>query len=291
MKRLLCVLLIAIIAVIGIVPAASTQAAPNLPAGSQIAQIGQQFEGIPGFVVASRLKVRRAPRVNSSIIGGLRANDKIIVLAKNGVLGTWVLVKGPSGQIGWVDRQWIRFAGTLRDLPAAITFPPYLQVTAHPSVNVRLGPGEKYPILLELPKGLDVDVLATFKNGQWYKIAFPDEGPIGWVRSDTVIVEGFTGNLPNLAREPVLGTVQAYRVRVHNAPKREAPIIGLTRYKNTYEIVGRDNRGNWWQIETAFGTGYIVAAFVTTYGDIETLPVFLADPIGPGVKPADGATS
>ncbi len=272
MKRIRSVLAIAIISVL-LVPFA-VQAAPTAPAP----QAASHFDGIPAVVVVATLNVRRAPRISSSIIGKLKLGDQITVLGRT-YSAAWVFVATPFGN-GWVDRSFIRMDGTVRDLPISNVFPPFLTVTADPSVNVRLGPGELYPIITRLPIGVGVDVLATFGRTSWYQIAMPDFGPIGWVRSDTAILDGDPSSVPELPREPVLATVVSYRVNVRSVPRLDAPIIAVIRQDQYFVVVGVDVRSNWWQIRGSFGTGFVLGAFVKVYGDWNGLPTFETEPIG-----------
>ncbi len=273
MKRIRILLLVAMISIL--FPAAvSVQAAPVPPAP----QISPSFEGIPGVVVFARVNLRRAPRTSSSVLARLPLNEPILVLGRT-YFADWVYVSTRFGN-GWVDRSFIRFNGRIRDLPISNVFPPFVTVTAVPSVNVRLGPGELYPILTELVSGVGVDVLATFRRGSWFQIAMPGSGPIGWVRSDTVILDGDVSTVPELPRAPVLATVTSHRVRVHSGPKLDSSVVAVIRLAQVYNVVGSDLRANWWQIQGPFGTGWVLAAFVTVYGDWTVLPAHQTDPIG-----------
>jgi uncharacterized protein YgiM (DUF1202 family) len=273
MKRLSTVLVLALISVF-LIPS-SAQAAPIVPAPQAV----PHFDGIPGVVVVATLNVRRAPRISSSVIGKLKLNDKILVLGKT-YTAAWVFIAAPFGN-GWVDRSFIRMNGTVRDLPISNVFPPFLTVTAAPSVNVRMGPGELYPVVARLPPGVGVDVLATFRRASWYQIAMPGFGPIGWVRSDTAIVDGDPSSVPELPREPVLATVSSYRVRVHRDPKLDSPSIGTVRLAQYFLVVGADVRGNWWLIQGPFGAGWVLAAYVKIYGDYTGLPAYETEPLNP----------
>jgi SH3-like domain-containing protein len=272
MKRIHLMLLVAIITLL-FPTLVNVQAAPVPPAP----QIAPHFEGIPGVVLFARVGLRRAPRATSSLIARLPFNEPILVLGRT-YLADWVFISSRFGT-GWVDRSFIRFNGRIRDLPISNVFPPFLTVTAAPSVNVRLGPGEGYPIITRLPPGVGVDVLATFRRASWYQIAMPGSGPIGWVRSDTAIVDGDTSAVPELPRAPILATVTSHRVRVHNGPKLNAPTVAVIRLAQVYSVVGADLRGNWWQIQGPFGTGWVLAAFVKVYGDWTILPAQQTEPI------------
>ncbi len=271
MKRIVTVLLVALISVLS---TPGVQAAPTPPPP----QVAPHFDGLPGVVLFASVNIRRAPRVTSSIVGRLALGEQITVLGRT-LASVWVLVRSSSGVTGWVARQYIRFDGVVRDLPVSDVYPPFLTVVGVPSVNVRIGPGELYPIITRLPFGVEADVLATFRRTSWYEIAMPDNGPIGWVRSDNVLVDSLPESLPDLPREPVLAFVTSYRVKVRSDAKLTAPVIGVIRLAQAYEVVGTDARGNWWLIQGPFGTGWVLGAYVKVYGDWGNLPEYQTEPI------------
>jgi uncharacterized protein YraI len=275
MKRVSSVLLVIIIniALIGLLSPPGAQAAPMPP----VSQISPRFEGLPGVVVFDRVNVRRAPRVTSSAIGRLSLGERITLLGRT-LSGAWVFAATRFGN-GWINRSFIRFDGTVRDLPVSDVFPPFVMVTAVPSVNVRLGPGELYPIITRLVAGVEVDVLATFSRASWFQIAMPGFGLVGWVRSDTVVFDGNPASVPELPRQPVLATVSSYRVKVHSDAKLNAPTIGVIGLGQYFTVVGVDARGNWWQISGPFGTGWVLSQFVKVYGDWNGLPVYQTEPL------------
>ncbi len=226
-------------------------------------------------VLVDRLNVRRAPRITSNIVGKVRLGDKLTVTGRN-ENALWFQIKLGSG-FGWVAHEWVSLdSGDSRfSLPIVFQFPPALSVSADPRVNVRMGPSEEYPVLTRLPLNTDVDVLAVHSRPLWYQIAMPGEGPIGWVRSDMATVTGDMAKVPRRVGVP-LAVITSYRVRVHTAPLLNAPVIGDVGLDEYHQIVGKDSRGNWWQIQTDFGTGWILASFAHVFGGIETLPVTVA---------------
>jgi uncharacterized protein YraI len=273
MKRINLVLIVALVTLI--LPLSAHAAGVPTP----IPQLAPHFDGLPGRLIVAHLNVRRAPRLTSGIIGKLSQDTPFLIIGRT--LGAvWVQVQGDFG-IGWADREFIRFDGTVRDLPVTQVIPPFLTISGVPFVHVRVGPSEIYPIVADILPGVDIDIIATHQRASWYEVALPDDGPTGWVRSDTVIVDGPINTLPDVPSLPILAQVVSYRVNVHSDPLLDAPVIGVARYQRFYTVVGLDSRRNFWQIEGPFGTGWILSAYVKVFGDVDDsgLPETQTEPL------------
>jgi len=274
MKRINLVLIVALVSLI--LPLSVHAAGVPAP----VPQIAPHFEGLPGIVTVARLNVRRAPRLTSSIIGKITPDTPFLIIGRT-LAAVWVQVKGDFG-IGWVAREFVRFDGVVKDLPVSQVIPPFLTINGVPFVHVRIGPSEIYPVIADILPGVEIDVTATHRRASWFQVALPDGGPIGWVRNDTVIVDGPINTLPDLPAMPILAQVVSYRVNVHIEPLLDSEVIGVARYQKFYNVIGLDSRRNFWQIEGNFGQGWILSAFVKVYGDVDDsgLPVTETEPIG-----------
>ncbi|WP_411731806.1 SH3 domain-containing protein [Paeniglutamicibacter sp.] len=79
-----------------------------------------------------------------------------------------------AGHTGWVSNRYVSIVGS--SAPAPSTLPATVRTTAN--LNLRTGPSTAYAILLTIPQGTTVKVLARASNG-WYKVSYA--GRTGWV--------------------------------------------------------------------------------------------------------------
>ncbi len=267
MKRLSGVLIIAILALLLPIPAHAAYMPP--PDVAQIAN--QSQEVVMATVLVNRLHVRRAPRITSSILGSLTLGDTVVVTGRT-LESFWVQVQTKFGK-GWVDRSFVSLNGhQVVEIPVSTVYPPFLMITAQPSVNVRVGPEERYPLLTNLPANLEVDIIGFQARPRWYLIAMPDTGPVGWVRGDTVFLEGNLASVP-VVDAPALAEVTSYLVKVHSAPKEGAPAIASIKLGQLYLVTGQTSTQQWWQISGSFGTGWVRADFVQIIGLTLSTPI------------------
>ncbi len=267
MKRILCSALILVIVCL-LVPmsARASQTDLSAPEGAH------QGTTLTATVVVAQLNVRRAPRVTSSRLGRVKLGDKVTLTGRTPG-ATWLQIRFGSG-FGWVLTGYVKIDGEkelILDLPVTDVYPPYLTVTAEPSVNVRMGPSELYPVVTRLRSFVDVDVIGVQIRPLWYLIAMPDTGPIGWVRGDTVMVTGPVDTIPERTGI-AMARVTSYRVHVRATPLLNAPVVTDVYLDQYYQVVGLDARRNWWQIRTPAGDGWVLAQYVQVFGNILGLP-------------------
>ncbi len=235
--------------------------------------------GFPATVIATNLRLRRAPRLTSSFRALLQKGEQVTAVGRDST-GAWLLVIAPEG-IGWVDRTWLLPTDKPYYLPVSLVFPPFVSAISSEGVNVRQGPNDKYPIITTLPAGVEADVIAVHRSRPvWYKIALED-GTIGWVFQNSVFPPGNLRFTPN-DDAPPLAQIATYNLKVHDAPDRNAPVLGDVRLDNQFVIIGRDDRGNWLQIKGKFGTGWVWAGYVIVIGPLDNVPILVGTP-GPTI--------
>ena len=140
-------------------------------------------------VKASYLNVRSGPGVSNDVVGVLRQNDKVYMMARSSG-GKWVLIHTP-GLEGWVNRYYLHttfpwtslpVAGSSQPMPPAKPQPPKpdnLAVVNVSALNVRSGPGVQHRAIAVVFGGTEVLVMAREANG-WVKIQLPT-GTVGFV--------------------------------------------------------------------------------------------------------------
>jgi uncharacterized protein YgiM (DUF1202 family) len=275
MKRLSLAIIVALVSLLLPMVVQASQMNPPAP------QSVQQGASLTATVTVAKLNVRRAPRVTSSRIGRLYLGNRVTLVGRTAD-NNWVQIVFGE-RYGWLAYAYVLIEGDndVRDLPIAQVIPPFLTVTALPSVNVRMGPSELYPVVTNLPASLEVDVIAYQRRPLWFQVAMPAEGPIGWVRGDTVTVTGPTSVLPQASGQP-MAQIISYRVHVRSEPSLAAAVIGNVRLDELYPVIGLDARRNWWLISTDFGDGWVLSAFVKVFGNISDLPEQDTEPLGGG---------
>src|SRR5258708_6032198 len=153
---LIASLLITVVLLIGVLnPIAPAAAMPDAPAiSSNVAQSG----GIVATVWVKLLNVRRAPRITSSTKGRLVKNERVLLIGRI-ASGNWVEAQTRFG-VGWIDRGWITYDGTIFDLPVVAVLPPFVTTTnGEDGTNVRRGPSDQYPIIATLRDGTEADII------------------------------------------------------------------------------------------------------------------------------------
>lgn len=140
-------------------------------------------------VKASYLNVRSGPGVEFNVLGVLRRNAMVYLVARD-MGGKWVMIQ-TDGLSGWVNRFYLAtdfpytslpFVNAPGPQPPAQPEPPmhqYDAVVNASSLNVRNGPGVQHRAIAVVHGGQGVNVMAKEANG-WVKIMIPG-GVIGWV--------------------------------------------------------------------------------------------------------------
>jgi hypothetical protein len=73
-------------------------------------------------------------------------------------------------------------------------------------------------------------------------------------------------------------TVSGEIVNVRSGPGTVYPVIGRAAANDSYRIVGKNERGDWWQIETKEGKGWISGDLVKTTGPVGAVAAVAAPP-------------
>lgn len=128
----------------------------------------------------------------------------------------WLQVAAPDGASGWVvtagmvvfgvellpvtsdwQGQAAAPASAVRSVTAAAGAPISGTVTTvAEALNVRTGPGTRYPIVATKASGATVEVVGRNAGSDWLQIAMPGADQIGWVTATYVRVAGDLTQLP-----------------------------------------------------------------------------------------------
>ncbi len=145
-------------------PASGTPAAPA-PTGPGTA-----------VVTTGRLNVRSGPGAGYSVAGTVDGGTLVTLLGRDSA-GWWIKVRLPGGLEGWVSSLYLDIVEPAGDIPVLAPAEPSAVVSTG-SLNVRSGPGTQYGVLVVLPEGAIVNLLARSADGAWVKVR--TNGMEGW---------------------------------------------------------------------------------------------------------------
>lgn len=156
---------------------------------------------ITGTVVnANILNVRNGPGVTFTQISTLTTGAGVAIVGRDSA-GTWLQIRLPAGQTGWVSSQFVRTNFLLTNAPVVST-------TATPStggaatatvstdvLNVRSGPGLTFGRFAAITQNQVVSLLGRSADNSWLQVRLAD-GRTGWVSSQFVTANLVLSNLP-----------------------------------------------------------------------------------------------
>ncbi|MGL4451921.1 MAG: SH3 domain-containing protein [Sarcina sp.] len=147
--------------------------------------------------VSTSLRIRSSASTSSSIVGHLKANDKVDIIGSS---GSWYKIKS-GGTTGFVHSDYLKVLGdvntdTNKPVPP-VTTPEVTPdsgkgevINVSTNLRVRSTPSTSGAIVGYLTSGNIVDIQG--KSGSWYKISY--SGKVGFVHSDYIKkVNGNTG--------------------------------------------------------------------------------------------------
>jgi len=156
------------------------------------------------------------------------------------------------------------------------------------AANIRSGPAANTTSLGSVPGGTELVVTGRNADLTWWRVN--SSYGVGWVSDELVIFRGSIDAVP-IVNQPV-GTLETatifidrYPATVYRNPNTDSFVIGIAPQGASLVVSGRTANGNWWQVETSAGTGFVESSKVAFRGDV-TLVAVVTDP-GPSF---DGPT-
>jgi uncharacterized protein YgiM (DUF1202 family) len=114
------------------------------------------------------------------IITVLDQGQGILLLGRNDA-GSWVQVKSPEDQVGWLNASLVKTTVQVSSLPVIETLPPQPSgVVKAGALNVRGGPGLAFEVVTILQHGETVLVTGRNASGSWVQVKL-NSGTGGWV--------------------------------------------------------------------------------------------------------------
>lgn len=236
-----------------------------------VAQDGTAATFPIGTVInANALNVRGEPNTFATVIAVLPRGSSYSVLGRTADNTWWQIALVPSGLTGWVSGQF--FSVTNAQLVPVVNFtvpapaPPPNGVVNTAQLNVRAIPDPFSGAVLTRVAFSETYLIVGRNDGptRWYQISLPT-GITGWVNArylnvtnvQNVPVTYTTG--PTIPQPQVFGTVTAFFLNVRTTPNPYiANIITVIARGQTFQVIGRNAAGTWWQINLGNGiTGWV----------------------------------
>lgn len=129
------------------------------------------------IITADLLNFRSGPGAGYGVIGQLPGGTTVTLLARNSN-SSWVKVRAPSGQEGWVSTLYIIASSPVAELPVLAAAEPQ-GVVMTDALNVRSGPGAEFPVVVTLNQNTWFNLIGRNGNATWVQIRV--NGMTGWV--------------------------------------------------------------------------------------------------------------
>ncbi|MBX3012036.1 MAG: SH3 domain-containing protein [Caldilineaceae bacterium] len=176
--------------------------------------------------------------------------------------------------------------------------PSLPRINANTIVNVRSGPGTTYNILGQIAPENSYQALSKDESGQWWQIDI-GSSQSGWIANEFVAQSAEVAQVAaaNQTTQPQVATtnneVTAAAVETAAPPEpdfpyaRAAQIVNLREGPGTgysvlgqlnpgiaYKLLGKNEQGDWWQVEMSDGRpGWVTSQLVSTGGDVQSIAV------------------
>lgn len=248
--------------------------------------------GAPHLVVnTSYLNARTGPGIGHGVLTVLPGGAKLTVTAIDRG-GVWYQVETTAGS-GWVNSRYTairgNFAGIPRtsgstDLaPSTPAQPAVPAGTAHLVVNtsylnIRSGPGIGHSIILTVPGGTNLPVLAIAADRKWYQVN--SSAGNGWVNSNYTVGRGDFSGVTRIASpaDRLSGPTPRAVINTSYLNVRTGPGIGYGIITDlpggtTLPVLGKSADGNWFLVEGDFGQGWLRNRYVAFRGDYSQVQV------------------
>lgn len=145
-------------------------------------------DGVTVYVGDRTLNLRSGPSLTFPSIAELYPGEALTVLGNNGL---WLNVQRATGQSGWVNGFYV---GPTPPDSAIVQYKTVIVDTGN--LNLRAGPGLKYPSLAEIPQDEKLTVLA--RSGLWLNVQRAN-GTTGWINKTYTRPEGVAASAPQPA--------------------------------------------------------------------------------------------
>jgi len=135
------------------------------------------------YTTTADVSLRSGPGMNYPVVTTLPKGININVVGRDGY---WLKVESKhGGQPGYLDEQFAQPVGTTQAAaPKTTTTPIAGAYKTIKDVDLRQGPGAKYPVVAKIPSGIRVNVVRA--EGDWLRIESKRGAKPGYVEKRSV---------------------------------------------------------------------------------------------------------
>lgn len=165
----------------------------------------------PGYVITgAKVNLRTGPSTRFDIIYEVPRGQIMTILGINPA-GDWYHVRLANGQTGWMFAEYLeRNHGAIHMVYDRTPLPPqrygelgnHARVIAMDGVMMRQAPDASFPLVMMLPVGAELELLARSPYSPWVKVAF--QGVVGWVALLSLETQAIIEALPVDTAVPTL---------------------------------------------------------------------------------------
>lgn len=142
-------------------------------------------------------------------------------------------------------------------------------------LNIRSGAGAQFETVASVPGGTRLAVVGRASDGVWYLV----EGGFGrgWLNIEYAILRTRGQNIPLVSN--TTGTVASPTgtfngsITLYTAPNLSVGTVGAIQGPAGLTIIGQSSDGNWLQVSTGIGNGWVQRLLVTVSGNLSAVPV------------------
>jgi uncharacterized protein YgiM (DUF1202 family) len=204
-------------------------------------------DGAIVYVGDRALNLRAGPNLTFPSVAELYPGEALTVLGNNGL---WLNVQRATGQSGWVNGFYV---GSAPPASAIVQYKTVIVDTGN--LNLRAGPGLKYPSLAEIPQGETLTVLA--RSGLWLNVQRAN-GMTGWVNKTYTRPEGVAASAPRPAAtaqpspsDGPFAVVNSSFVNLRAGPGFDFDVLAEMPRGEVLTVLGRS--GDWVNVQRSDG--------------------------------------
>lgn len=148
-----------------------------------------------GVVNTGALNVRSGPSTAYSVVAWVAQGQTLHLLGRN-ANSSWLQVRTPQNQQGWVNAALVQTHAAIGNLPVVtVGGPTATAVVSTGVLNVRYGPGVGYGAFTAVHQGTQVTLLGRNQAASWVKIQLAN-GNQGWVNAAFIQANVSIASLP-----------------------------------------------------------------------------------------------
>jgi len=247
------------------------------------------------YVSFEFVNVRLGPGPSYGLVVKLDRGQAMSLIGRNAD-GSWVQVRLPGDQAGWVPAASIEANVTILSLPVTASSAgappptePSPQASAYVSYRwayVRSGPGGNYSLIARLDQGEGLTLLGRTADSTWVQV-YLSGGQQGWAAAAYLDADVPIPSLPittNLLPTPTPGELgtepKAYPVggplEVRAGPGSDYKIMQVTAISHDQglSLLGRNAEGTWVEVRLLDGNiGWVTSSSIRANLAISNLPV------------------